>query len=81
MALPPLDDLLQDLKELAEVEQIDPDVPVKDLGVESIDLLEWVFVMRDERGIEVDESNLEGLDENSTIREFYDRVLATAAAS
>ncbi len=75
MSMPPLDTLLVELENLAGVTSgIDPDRPVGELEIESIDLLEWLFVLRDEYGIEVDESKFESFDESVTIRQVYEKI-------
>lgn len=77
---PTFDEVLDKLRELAEIEVLDPDAPVTSLEVDSLDIIEWVFTLEEQGGFTVDESMFDGL-EDLTLREVYDRLreLVTAA--
>lgn len=82
--LPPIEDLLDELAAIAEVGELDPDLPLDGLeaiGVDSLDLLEWLYGVGDRYGIEIDETVFERLDEDATLRSVYDPMAAAAAAA
>lgn len=75
MELPTLDDVICKLQELAEVDSIDPDVPVTDIGVDSLDLLEWSYTVEDAYGVNIEESVLDSIDPEDTLRSVYTKVM------
>jgi acyl carrier protein len=75
MAFPTLDEVVDQLREIAEDESIGPDSRIAALDVDSLDLMEWVFEIEGQAGIQVDESlySKESL-EGATVSDFYERV-------
>lgn len=76
MELPTLDQVIEKLKDLAEVESIDPDAPVTEIGVDSLDLLEWSYTVEDEYGVNIEESVLDAIEPEDSLRTVYTKVMA-----
>ena len=81
MGIPTLDAVIDQLKIISEASEIDPDTPVGQLDIDSLDLMEWLYVVEDEYEMSVDESVFADLDENTTLRVVYERVTAAALAT
>lgn len=77
--LPTLDEVVERLKELAEVDEIDPSKPISELEIDSMDILEWTYVLEEETGYKIDESALDGLKPESTLAEVYGLLIAAAS--
>jgi acyl carrier protein len=80
MAVPTLEDVVDKLKELSEVDEIDPDTLVSELEVDSLDVLELLYAIADEQDVEFDEDVLADL-EDVTIRKIYGRVIEPILAA
>jgi acyl carrier protein len=82
--MPTLEEVVEKLKELSEVDEIDPDTHVSELEIDSLDVLEWLYTVADDNNVEFDEAALADM-EDVTIRSIYERViqplLAAPAAS
>lgn len=76
--VPSLETALEELAHLAEVERIDPDWPLTEVDIESIDVLEWLFQFEEELGVRIDESQLRRYD-SLTVRELYATLVAEVA--
>lgn len=75
MELPSLDAVIETLRQLAEVDSIDADARVADIGVDSLDLLEWCYTLEDEYGVEIQDAVLESIQPDDTVRVVYDKVM------
>lgn len=80
MSFPSLDEVVQQLRAIAENDGITADDKITALEIDSLDVLEWVFEIEGQAGVEIDDSLY---DEDSladaTIRDFYERVLTSSA--
>lgn len=82
LAIPTLGDVIDQLKEVAEVDDIGADTPLVELeDIDSLDLMEWAYVLQETYDLEVDETVLEEFDESSTLRQIYEQVIAGAVAT
>lgn len=81
MAFPALDELLVELREIAEDEAITGESKLAEIEVDSLDILEWVFEIERKAGIEVDESiyDKEAL-EDATVGDLYERIRTSAGS-
>jgi acyl carrier protein len=80
--MPTLDEVLDQLKQIADVDDIDPDRPVIELEeVDSLDLMEWLYSAREDYGLEVDEAIFDDLQETSTLRDVYSMISGSAEAA
>ena len=75
MELPTLEQVAETLQQLAEVDHIDPDVRVADLGVDSLDLLEWCYTIEDDYGVDIQDAMLEVIGPDDTLRVVYGKVI------
>ena len=75
MTLPTLDDVLASLRTMFPTADVGPDVALGDLDVDSMDLLEWLYSVVEDHGLDVDEAALQRIDDETTVRELYDIVL------
>jgi acyl carrier protein len=81
MAFPTLDQVVDQLRAIAEDNGVGADSKVADLGVDSLDVLEWVFEIESAADITVDESLYEPeVLETATVREVYERIKQAASA-
>lgn len=81
-SLPSVEELLVELAAIAEVEAVNPDLPLDDLegiGVDSLDLLEWLYGTADRYGLDVDETVFERLEEDATLRSVYASLVEAAS--
>ncbi len=79
MDLPTLDAVIETLQTLAEVDAIDPDAKVAELGVDSLDLLEWSYTIEDDYGVEIQDAVLDAIEPDDTLRIVYDKVMVVLA--
>lgn len=82
--LPSLDELVERLSEFAVpgADALSPETAVADLadvGIESLDLLEWLYEVSATYDVDVDETVFDGLGKGATLADLYDAVLATSA--
>lgn len=81
MAFPSLDEVLQQLRAIAEDDSIDADSRLKDLDVDSLDVMEWIFEIEGQAKLEIDESLYDqDVLERSTVRDFYESIKHAASA-
>jgi len=78
--LPSLDDVCVTLAALAEVPSIEPGQRVADLGVDSLDLLEWCYTLEDNFGVELQDEVLELIGPDDTLEAVYVKVMAVLQA-
>ena len=81
MAFPALDELLVELRAIAEDDAITGASKLAEIEVDSLDILEWVFEIERTAGIEVDESiyDKDALAE-ATVGDLYERIRSSAGA-
>ncbi len=81
MAFPALDELLVELREIAEDEAITGESKLAEIEVDSLDILEWIFEIERKAGIEVDESiyDKEAL-QDATVGDLYERIRTSAGS-
>ena len=79
MAFPTLDEVVGELRSIAEDDAITGDSKLSDIDVDSLDILEWVFEIEGKAGVEVDESvyDKDAL-ESASVRDLYERIKAGA---
>lgn len=76
MPAPTIDDIRRSLEVLFPSATIDLDVPMGDLGIDSMDLLEWLYALVEDHGVDIDEEALQAVDDETTIRQLYESVFA-----
>jgi len=81
MAFPSLDDVVRQLQMIAEDDSIGADSKLADLDVDSLDVMEWVFEIEGQAGLEIDDAlyDKDAL-EKASVREFYERIKDAASA-
>lgn len=84
MTLPTLDGLVGRLGEFTGpgAPALSPGTVVADLadvGIESLDLLEFLYQISADYGLDVDETVFDGLGEGATLADLYDAVLAATS--
>lgn len=81
MAFPSLDDVVGQLRAIVEDDGVSADSKIADLGVDSLDLMEWVFEIESAADISVDESVYEpDVLASATVRDVYERIKQAASA-
>jgi acyl carrier protein len=81
MAFPSLDHVVGQLRAIVEDDEVSPDSKIADLGIDSLDLMEWVFEIESAADITVDESVYEpDLLATATVRDVYERIKQGASA-
>jgi acyl carrier protein len=80
MAFPTLDEVVGQLREIAEDDSIGPDSPIATLDVDSLDVMEWVFEIESQAGVQIDDTlySRESL-EDATVADFYERVKSSTS--
>lgn len=81
MAFPALEELLVELREIAEDDTITGASKLAEIEVDSLDILEWVFEIERRAGIEVDDSvyDKDAL-ADGTVGDLYERIKASVGA-
>lgn len=82
---PSMEELISVLADITGRDDLRTDVRLADLGLDSMDILQWLFALEDELGIEFDEilgeeSELEAFGE-ATLGQLYDTLLGLLATS
>jgi acyl carrier protein len=72
-SIPEFDLVVQKLEDVADI-TVEPDVPINQLNVSSLDLAEWTALLEDQWGIDLGDVRINLLGE-MTVRELYDSVL------
>ncbi len=78
--MPTFDDVLAKLNEVADGADLNPDTPLEELGIDSLDALEWFFLLDDAFGIKIDDTLTQVASTMSPRRVFSD-IIAPAIAS
>jgi acyl carrier protein len=81
MAFPTLDEVVRQLREIAEDDTIRPDSRLTELDIDSLDVMEWIFEIEGQAGVVIDES-LYSKDSlvSATIADFYERVQSSVSS-
>lgn len=72
--VPELEVVLRRLEDLSNL-TLDPDVPIHQLRVTSLDLVEWTVLLEDEYGLDVENMRLDEMGD-LTVRSLYQSVIA-----
>jgi acyl carrier protein len=77
MAFPTLDEVVAQLRTIAENDAIGPETKFASLEIDSLDILEWVFEIEEQAKVTLDESlyGAEAL-ETATVGDLYQRIQA-----
>lgn len=77
MAFPTLDEVVAQLRTIAENDAIDPETKFASLEIDSLDILEWVFEIEEQAKVTLEESlyGAEAL-ETATVGDLYQRIRA-----
>lgn len=67
--------VVRKLEDVADV-TVDPDIPINQLHVTSLDLAEWTVLLEEGWGIELDDVRIDLMGE-MTMRELYNSILLT----
>ena len=73
--IPELGLVLSKLEDVADI-TVDPDIPINQLHVTSLDLAEWTVLLEVGWGIELDDVRIDLMGE-MTMRELYNSVIIT----
>lgn len=77
MQLPTLEMFVDRLMAVNRIEDFDPDTPLTTSGVDSLDLVEWVYAMQEQYPeLGLDESLVESVSDTVTFRGIHQKVLA-----
>jgi len=75
MPFPTLDEVVAQLREIADDDTIGPESRLTSLDIDSLDVMEWVFEIETRAGVRIDdELYAKGSLEAATVGEFYERV-------
>ncbi|WP_327358827.1 hypothetical protein [Streptomyces sp. NBC_01304] len=82
MSLPTIEELASQLEAVSGAQKVDPDHPLQHIAdVDSLDLMEWLYGFQNEYPhIPADESLFADIDDTTTLRVVYDRIVALAPA-
>lgn len=77
MALPTIEELVQQLAAVSGATEVTPDVPIQHIAdVDSLDLMEWLYNFQNEHpDIPADESLFADLDDTTTMRDVHTKLL------
>ena len=76
MELPTLDESVDQLRAVTGLDEFDPDMPLPRSGVDSLDLVEWLYGFENRHpDLTVDDSLLEHVDDTVTFRDIHDRIV------
>jgi hypothetical protein len=74
VANPSIDDIERSLRAMFPSAVVGVDVPLGDLDIDSMDLLEWLYALVEDHGLEMDEDALQQVDDEITVRQLYEIV-------
>ena len=82
MSLPTIEELASQLEAVSGAEKVDPDHPLQHIpDVDSLDLMEWLYGFQNKYPhIPADESLFEDIDDTTTLRTVYERIVALVPA-
>src|SRR5690348_9320596 len=78
--LPDLPAVVDSLKQIVDEPDLDPNKSLSELGVDSLDLLEWLHVLEDEYGLELSDETVASVDQSYSVAEVYQTLCAAIAA-
>ncbi|MEU9235234.1 phosphopantetheine-binding protein [Streptomyces subrutilus] len=77
MQLPSLEVSVERLMAVSRVDAFDPDTPLTTSGVDSLDLMEWVYDMQERYpDLGVDETIVESIDDTVTFRGIHRQLVS-----
>ncbi|MFC9648351.1 MULTISPECIES: hypothetical protein [unclassified Streptomyces] len=78
MTLPTIEELASQLEAVSGAEEVSPDAPLQHIAdVDSLDLMEWLYGFQNQYPhIPADESLFADLDDTTTLRHVYERIVA-----
>ncbi|MFE2044244.1 phosphopantetheine-binding protein [Streptomyces sp. NPDC059477] len=78
MHLPTLEVSVDRLMTVSRVKVFDPDTPLTASGIDSLDLMEWVYDMQERYpALGLDESIVDSIDDTVTFRRIHQQLLDT----
>ena len=82
MSLPTIEELASRLEAVSGAQKVDPDHPLQHIAdVDSLDLMEWLYGFQNAYPhIPADESLFADIDDTTTLRVVYDRIVALVPA-
>jgi acyl carrier protein len=82
MSMPTIEELASQLEAVSGAEKVDPDHPLQHIAdVDSLDLMEWLYGFQNRYpDIPADESLFADIDDTTTLRVVYERILALVPA-
>ncbi|MER5499628.1 MULTISPECIES: hypothetical protein [unclassified Streptomyces] len=80
--MPTIEELASQLEAVSGAEKVDPDHPLQHIAdVDSLDLMEWLYGFQNRYpDIPADESLFADIDDTTTLRVVYGRILALVPA-
>ncbi|MFD8826463.1 hypothetical protein ACFV1C_29415 [Streptomyces sp. NPDC059605] len=80
--MPTIEELASQLEAVSGAEKVDPDHPLQHIAdVDSLDLMEWLYGFQNRYpDIPADESLFADIDDTTTLRVVYERILALVPA-
>lgn len=70
--LPTLEESIELLKTVSGLDEFDPDTPLRSSGVDSLNLVEWVYEMQERHPeLGLDESKLDDIDDVVSFRQVH----------
>jgi acyl carrier protein len=76
---PDMPRVIDALEQIVQDEDLDPSKSLAELGVDSLDLLEWLHVLEDEYGLRLSDETVATIDQGHSIAEIYQTLRATVA--
>ncbi|MEU0375004.1 hypothetical protein ACIQ7Q_25480 [Streptomyces sp. NPDC096176] len=82
MSLPTIEELAGQLEAVSGAQKVDPDQPLQHIAdVDSLDLMEWLYGFQNQYPhIPADESLFADIDDTTTLRVVYDRIVQLVPA-
>jgi acyl carrier protein len=74
---PTFDDVLDKLRQVADIPDLEPDTSLQELGIDSLDALEWFYLLDDTFGIKI-EDTLTRVTPTMSARGVYHHIIAPA---
>ena len=73
---PDLPAVVDSLKQIVDAPDLDPNKSLSELGVDSLDLLEWLHVLEDEYGLKLSDETVATVDQSYSVAEVYQTLRA-----
>ncbi|MFD3514371.1 hypothetical protein [Streptomyces sp. NPDC058657] len=83
MSLPTIEELASQLEAVSGAAEVSPDAPLQHIAdVDSLDLMEWLYGFQNQYPhIPADESLFADLDDTTTLRDVYAKIVALVPAN